>query len=200
MKRAGAALTMAAIGLWSAGAFAQGRDFAGSWTIDAEKTAAAAMTSGAAGGGGARGRGGMGGGVGGGGGMSAGSAAVAGRPSAGAGGRGGFAGAGGRVGGAATATVIALDATTFTVGVGDTRTSYRLDGSPMTMDTVAGRVTSKAFWNGDRLTIENTTDGVNGQISTTTLWYLEGDSLVRELVRPGPDGQTTSRKTYYKRS
>jgi hypothetical protein len=55
MRRVTAVLSVAAVVLWAAAAFAQGKDFSGKWAPDAEKNAAAA---GAAAGGGGGGRGG----------------------------------------------------------------------------------------------------------------------------------------------
>jgi hypothetical protein len=61
MKRVATVLSAAAVVLWAAGVFAQGKpDFSGSWAIDAEKTAAANPNMGGGGGGG---RGGGGGGA-----------------------------------------------------------------------------------------------------------------------------------------
>ena len=55
MRRVTAVLSVAAVVLWAAAAFAQGKDFSGKWAPDADKNAAAA---GAAAGGGGGGRGG----------------------------------------------------------------------------------------------------------------------------------------------
>lgn len=204
MKRAATAFGVAAIGLWSAGIFAQGRNLAGSWTVDMERTAAEAINSlaaaGATGGGVRSGGGGGRGGAG----VGSGGAVVGARSGGGGtGGAGGAAtggGARGRSAGAAGPMTIALDATTFTVGSGETSTAYRLDGSPTTVDLPNGKATTKAGWKDDRLVIETTTDGISGPIVTTVVWYLEGDSLVRETHVPGPDGQTRVRKTYFKRA
>jgi hypothetical protein len=95
--------------------------------------------------------------------------------------------------------VITADATSFTVGTAEVNTTYRFDGSPTITETPNGRVTAKAAWNGDKLTIQSTNDTPNGQFSSTTVWYLEGESLVREMHTMGPNGETT-RKTYYKRA
>ncbi|MEZ5318500.1 MAG: hypothetical protein R2752_13955 [Vicinamibacterales bacterium] len=61
MRRVAAVLSTAAVVLWSAGVFAQAPNFAGKWTRDAEKTAAANPNMGGGGGGGRRGGGGGGG-------------------------------------------------------------------------------------------------------------------------------------------
>jgi hypothetical protein len=90
--------------------------------------------------------------------------------------------------------VITLDTSRFTIGAGDTSTTYRLDGSTTTFDTATGRATAKAAWNGDKLVIETTIEGANGQTSQTTSYYLEGEWLVRETQT-----STLSRKTYFKR-
>ena len=62
MKRAIAVSSAMAIALFAASIFAQGKDFSGKWTMDQEKTMAAAPAGAAAGGGGGRAGGGMGGG------------------------------------------------------------------------------------------------------------------------------------------
>src|SRR5688572_9152160 len=118
MKRVLAVMTVVCVIPWSAGLFAQGRDFGGSWTIDSERMAAEAAAGGTAtdavarggfGGGG----GGRGGAVGTGGTVTAaggGGGAVA----MGRGGRGG--GGGGGAAGVPAPTTIVLDTTSFTVG------------------------------------------------------------------------------------
>jgi hypothetical protein len=200
MKRAARVFGMAVIGLWAVGAFAQGRNFAGSWTVDLEKTMAAAPAGGFGGGG----AGVRGGGVGGGGGRGGaiGSTAAGGGMRSGGGGGGavGAGGRGGRGGGGAGPMTLALEAATFSVTSGQTTTSYRLDGSPTPVDTPRGPATAKATWKNDKLVIETTTNTAAGQLTTTVLWYLEGESLVRETQSVGADGQTIARKTYYKRA
>lgn len=192
------------VGMASVGA--QGRNFSGSWVVDSEKTMAAMQSAmgdaaGAAiaqsGGGGGRGGaiGGVisagGGGVGGGGGavVRSGSGVAA----AGSGGgtmvsAGGGGGRGGVVG-AASATVITLDATTFSTDIGGIHTSYPLNGTEVTVQLRNTEARAKASWKGDTLVIEQTIESSNGPVTSTTSWFLEGDSLVRE----------TTRKTYYKR-
>ena len=105
-----------------------------------------------------------------------------------------------RSGGPAGPTTIALDTNTFTIGVGENHTMYRLDGAPSTTDTPAGRATSKASWKDDKLVIETTTDTANGPVASTVLWYLEGESLVRETQTTNASGQPNVRKTYFKRA
>jgi hypothetical protein len=61
MRRVTAVLSVAAVVLWAAAAFAQGKDFSGKWAIDTDKMAAAGGAA-AGGGGGGGGRGGGGGG------------------------------------------------------------------------------------------------------------------------------------------
>ena len=202
MTRAGTTLTVAAIALWSVGVFGQGRNFDGTWVVDAEKTAAANAANvaifGAGGGGGGGMRSGGGGAVGGavvsggGGGRGGGGGGVSGGAVARSGG-----GGGGR--GGAAPTVISLEGATFIVGTGENRIAYKLDGSATSIERPNGTVTAKASWVGDKLTIQSVTDTANGQMTSTTVWYLEGESLVRETSAPGPDGQTTTRKTYFKR-
>jgi len=112
---------------------------------------------------------------------------------------GGGGGARGR-GGAPAPVVIAIDANTFSVGNGETSTAFKLDGSATTIPTANGDATAKATWKGDRLQIETTVQGANGPIVSTATWYLDGESLVRENTLPGPEGQTITRKTYFKKS
>ena len=205
MKRVISAVAVAGIGLWSASVFAQGRNFGGSWTLDQEKTMAAAMSElqtatggavarggGAGGGGGAR-SGGGGGGFGAT--ATAGAAPVA---RSGGGGGGGMGGGRGR-GGAAGPISISLDSNAFTVGSGETSQIYRLDGTPTVTETAMGRSTSKASWKDDKLVVETTNDTPNGAVSSTIVWYLEGDSLVRE-THSNAGGQDVVRKTFYKRA
>ena len=203
MKRTAVALGVAVVTLWSAGAFAQGRNFAGTWTIDSDRMmAAGGGIAVAAGGGGGRGGRGGGSSAGGGavqavGGGSGGAVAVAG------GGGGGGGARGGRGGGSMMAgpLSITMDATTFTIGNGATSSAYRLDGTATTVEGPGLHSTAKAAWKGDRLVIETTTDTVNGAVVATAAWYLEGDSLIRETSSPSPTGgDPTIRKTYYKKS
>jgi hypothetical protein len=179
------------LGLLCANLPAQGRNFAGSWTVDLERTMAANPgVSGGRGGGGAGMRSG-GGGIG---------TPMTGGAVAGARGGGGAGGGGMRSGGAGPAPMnITADANTFTVGTGETITTYRLDGTPTTTETPRGQSTARAAWQGDRIVIETTTQGPNGPLVSTATWYLEGDALVRETSAPGPNGESISRKTYFKR-
>lgn len=195
MKRVISVVALVVGVLWTADIVAQGRNFSGAWTIDIERTLAAAPAGGGVvarggggGGGGARGGGG-GGTVVGAGGAVAGGAGGGMRSGGGGGGRGG--------GGPMT---IAMDANSFTMGAGETTTVYRLDGSTSTIQTPRGEATAKAAWNGDKLVIETSTPGQNGPMVTLATWYLEGDALVRETTTPMPDGQAVTRKTYYKKA
>lgn len=171
---------------------AQGRNFSGTWVLDAEKTTAAAP---AVGGGG--GRGGV---VGGGGGaaVSGGGAVMA---SGGGGGMGGAVGGGrgvsgggmGGGGGMATVanadTIITLDASTFTLEAGGRKTSYPLSGVEVAIDMRGVPARAAARWEGDTVVITTTIESPNGPQTSIARWSLEGESLVRE----------TTRKTYYKR-
>lgn len=173
-------MTALAVGVSVMSVAAQGRNFSGTWVIDAEKTAAAAPAAGGGGGGAVVSRsmaGGGGGAVG--------------------GGVGGGAMSGGGGGGVVTRsmasgssdTVITLDASTFTIEVGGVKTSYPTNGTETAIEVrgVSGRATAK--WQGDVLTITSTIDAANGPVTSTQSWSMEGESLVRE----------TARKTYYKR-
>jgi hypothetical protein len=190
MKRAAVLGAVMAV-LMSVGIGAQGRNFAGTWVIDPEKTMAA-------GGGQVGGRG--GGGMARSGGDGSGAAvAVAG----GGGGRGGGGVARSGGGGGATASpglTITVDAASFTIANGPMTTTYKLDGSITNIENPVRKTSAKASWQGDKIAIETTVEGTEGPIVTHATWYLEGDSLVRENKSNGPDGQEVVRKTYYKRS
>jgi hypothetical protein len=86
--------------------------------------------------------------------------------------------------------VITMDANTFTTTQGEFQTSYPLNGTETTI-TLRGTTTAKATatWKGDMLVIEQTIDTPNGPSTSTTSWFLEGDSLVR----------LTTRRTYFKK-
>ena len=195
MKRA-VLVSAVAIVLTSAGLVAQGRNFGGTWTVDAEKTAAANV--GVAGGGGGRG--------GGGGGavterriVDAGAVAVA----AGGGGRGGGGAMVARGDGSVAVTAgltLTVDAGAFTIAQGQNTTAYKLDGSATTIESPRGKSTAKATWQGDKISIETTADGPNGPIVSHATWYLDGESLVRENKSTSADGQEIVRKTFYKRN
>jgi hypothetical protein len=198
MKRALATMALAGAVIWTTGVFAQGRNFAGAWTIDSERMASAAGSGGMVAGGGG-GRGGFGGG------SSSAAGTGGGVMATGAGGGGGFAGGRGGRGGGGTGvsgpTTIAMDASTFTITTGGSSAAYRLDGAPTTIQTARGDLTARVTWQGDRLVIVTTSEGLNGPLVTTAAWYLEGESLVRETSTPSPDGgQPTVRKTYFKKS
>ena len=196
MKRVLAVMTVVCVIPWSAGLFAQGRDFGGSWTIDSERMAAEAAAAGTATGAVARG------GFGGGGGGRGGAVGTGGTVTAAGGGGGAVAmgrggrGGGGGAAGVPTPTTIVLDTTSFTVGP----TTYKLDGSITTMQGPRGDITAKAAWKGDKLVIETTSPGSEGPVVTTTTWYREGESLVRETSTPGLDGQPIVRKTFFKKA
>jgi hypothetical protein len=200
MKRVIPALVMAASLFATGGVSAQGRNFAGTWTLDVDRmvevmgaTARSGGGGGAVGGGGMRGRAGGDTGA-----VAAGAGGGVARSGGGGGGGGGM--RGGRGGGAAGPMSLSLDANTFTVGSGEISTAYKLDGSVTTTDTERGQITTKAAWKGDHIVIETTAPGPNGLITTTTSWYLEGESLVREMSRPGPDGQPIVNKAFFKKS
>ena len=199
MKRAVLLSAVAAV-LVSVGVGAQGRNFSGTWTIDAEKTAA----SGGAAGGVVGGRGGGGESrvmvAGSAGDRSAAAATAVGGGVARSGGGGGAVAAGGGVGARSTGMSVTMDANSFTLVNGATTTTYKLDGSVTNIENPRGTVTAKAAWQGDKIAIETTSEGPNGAIVTHAFWYLEGDYLVRENKSTSPDGQEIVRKTFYKRS
>jgi type IV secretion system protein TrbL len=194
MKRAVMLGAVAAV-LLSVGVGAQGRNFSGVWVIDSEKTAASGGGTVAGGGGGVMTRS-----------IAAGSTAGAAAVSGGAGGGGGAVAAGGgsraRSGGSGVApgVSVTMDANAFTLVNGATTTTYKLDGSVTNIENPRGKVSAKASWQGDRITIESTSETPNGVVTTHASWYLEGEYLVRENKSTSPDGQEVIRKTYYKRS
>ena len=205
--------------LASVGLSAQGRNFAGTWTIDTEKTMAANAAAGGARGGGFGGGGGGGGGAvitsaGGGGGTAVarsggggGGGAVMTGGGGGAVARGGggggtmVAGGGGGRGGAVPAGLtLSIDANSFTMSQGETTTVYRTDGSINNIESTGAKTTAKASWQGDSLVIETTREMETGTIVSTATWYLEGASLVRETKTASAAGEQVVRKTYYKKS
>ena len=195
MKRAVVLGTVTAV-LLSVGLGAQGRNFGGTWVIDAEKTASANPA-----GAGTRVARGGGGGTMVAGGDVGGERRVALTGVAGGGGdRGGRGGA--VVGGASVTpgTSITVDANTFTIVNGGITTAYKLDGSVTNVENPRQKATARAAWQGDKVAIETTAEGPNGPIVTHATWYLEGEFLVRENKSTGADGQEVVRKTYYKRS
>ena len=200
MKRA-VMLGAVAAALLSVGVGAQGRNFSGTWVMDAEKTAAA-------GGGAMGGRGGGGESrvmVAGSGGDRSAAAATAVGGGVARGGGGAVASAGGERAVAATGVPrgglsLTMDANSLTIVSGATTTTHKLDGSVTNIENPRGTVTAKAAWQGDKIAIETTSEGPNGAIVSHAFWYLEGDYLVRENKSTSPDGQEIVRKTYYKRS
>jgi hypothetical protein len=173
MRRMAIALGVAAVVL-AAGVYAQGKNFSGKWTIDAEKTAAAAPAGAAAGGGGGGGnRGGGGGGN-----MPAGAGDI-------------------------TITMDAKTMKVESGMQGATPAVYNLDGSD-SKNMMPGRggaepteQVSKAKWDGDKLVITYT--GANGENKTS--YWLEGGNLVRETLNAGRGGAAgTPRKTIFKKA
>lgn len=207
MKNMYVGLAAIVVSVSAVSAASQGRNFSGTWTVDAQKTAEARRASGGggamimAGGVGAAG-GVMVGGGGGGMGSAGGGAAVA--RSGGSGGSGGgfggamVAGSGSAGGGAVMAraggagmnsdTVITLTSASFTIEVGETSTTYPLNGTEVTLPS-RNNAHAKAVWDGDTIVITTTVDLPNGPVTSTTKWHMDGDSLVRE----------TGAKTFYKR-
>ena len=180
--------------VWSVGVSAQGRNFGGQWVVDAEKSAAnraAAPTMATTRDGGGRG---------GGGGVAT-RTILAEPPAAPTTAAVRSAGGGGGRGGAAVGPMgVAIDASAFTVTQGETATIYKLDGTPVVVENGSRRSTSRASWQGDKLVIQTTTEFDGNSTSSTTTWYLEGDSLVRETATVSPSGESIPRKTYYKRA
>ena len=171
MRRAAAVLSTAAMMVFAAGVFAQGKpDFTGKWAPDAEKTAAAnpAPANPPAGGGRAGGGGG--------------------------GGRGG-----GPTGFELKQDATSL--TRVTDGPnGPMETKYVLDGAShdVTMGQGTAKVTAKI--DGSTIVIDQTVDR-NGTPTTTHIVYSmdAGDLLIATTAPPRGGGEATTRKAYYKK-
>lgn len=179
MRRVTGLVSAAAIVLFAAGLYAQGKDFTGKWTVDTDKTTAAAPAATAGGGGGGRGPG---------------------------GGGGGMAGAITNITQTATTLTIArMGADGTAMG---TPAVYNLDGSDSKI-MQAGRgggggaapapteVIANAKWDGATLVI--TTKGANGD--TVAKYSMDGASLKIETTAPGRGGAAgTPRTTFYKKA
>jgi len=213
MKSARLMTALAAAVVVSVGLSAQGRNFAGVWTIDSEKTMAANGAAGGGGGarGGAFGAGGGGGGAvtarsggagGGGGAVVSGGGGGGGAVARGTGGGGAMmaSGGGGRGGAMPSGMTLSIDASSFTISQGETTTVYRTDGSVNNIESPGPKTTAKAAWKGDSLIIETTRETENGNVVSTATWYLEGESLVRETKSSNAAGEQMVRKTYYKKA
>lgn len=183
MKRAVVLGTVAAV-LLSVGLGAQGRNFSGTWVVDAEKTSAAS-----GGGGGVRVAA-----------AGSGTATESRRVVAGGGGAGGAVVARGGAAGVAPGLTITADANMFSIANGTSTTVYKLDGSVINIENARAKSTAKATWQGDKIVIDTTIEAPSGPVVQHASWYLEGDSLVRENRSTGADGEEVVRKTYYKRS
>jgi hypothetical protein len=166
-------VSAAAFVLATAGLFAQGKaNFSGSWTVDAEKTAAANPAPPAGGGGGGGGRAGGGGG-----------------------------GRGGGQAGPMTVKQDATSLSVERQGQnGPTTTVYKLDGSKQTVTMGQGEATVVAKPEGATIVIETTRDMGGTMATTKQVWSMEGDYLVISSTQPGRQGgEPTTRKTYYKK-
>jgi len=166
-------VSAAAFVLATAGLFAQGKaNFSGSWTVDAEKTAAANPAPPAGGGGGGGGRAGGGGG-----------------------------GRGGGQAGPMTVKQDATSLSVERQGQnGPQTTVYKLDGSKQTVTMGQGEATVVAKPEGATIVIETTRDMGGTMATTKQVWSMEGDYLVIASTQPGRQGgEPTTRKTYYKK-
>jgi hypothetical protein len=123
-----------------------------------------------------------------------------------AGGGGGGGGRGGRGGGAVSGMEVTItqDANTLTIekmqGQNPVKLTFKLDGSE-SKNTVQGRggaveQTSKAAWDGAKLTITTTADMGRGPMTTKQTLSLEGGNLVAENF--GADGTSMAKVTYKK--
>jgi len=147
---------------------AQATNFAGKWTPDAEKTAAARAGAGggAAAGGGGRAGGGRGGGMAGGGDM--------------------------------TITQDAKTLTITRTGPnGETSTVYNLDGTESKVTMGQNEATVKVKWDGAKMIVSQTSQGQNGPQTTVTTWSIVDGELLQERA-PRTEGQPTTKTYYKK--
>lgn len=195
MRYVCAGITAVVISAAAMSAAGQGRSFSGTWVVDQERTmeATRVLMEGAVSGAvvtrrdGGEARGGGGGTVSAGGGGRVAAGAVVG---GGAGSGGGVVARSGGAGGSVSPdTIIAIDASAFSIEAGGVRTSYPLNGAEVVVQVRNRDGRARASWAGDKLVIETTVDSPDGPVVSSASWFMEGDSLVRE----------TSRKTYYKR-
>ncbi len=177
MRRVAAVLGTAAMVVMTTAVFAQKPNFAGKWTVDAEKTAAAnpAPAGGAAGGGGGR----AGGGAGGGGGM--------------------------RGGGGGTFELKMDGNNLIRVQNGQdgtpVETKYVTDGAKH--DGTQQGTSYVAKWEGNTIVIETTRVGQDGtpMAPSKLVYSMEGEWLVgAQTTTPRGGGEATTRKTYYKKA
>ena len=155
----------------SSSVFAQGKaNFSGTWTVDAEKTAAANPAPAGGGGGG-------------------------GRAGGGGGGRGG--GQAGPMTVKQDATTLSISRETQN---GPQVSAYTLDGKPGKMTQGQAEVSYTAKVVGATIEIETTRDMGGQAVTSKQVWSMEGDYLVQSSTQPGRNGgEPTTRKTYYKK-
>lgn len=172
MRRVTSMVSAAAFVLATAGLFAQGKaNFSGTWTPDAEKTAAANPAPPAGGGGGG------------------------GRAGGGGGGRGG--GQAGPMTVKQDATTLSVERAGQN---GPMTTTYKLDGSKQTVTMGQGEATVVAKPDGATIVIETTRDQGGTMVTTKAVWSMEGEYLVVATTAPGRGGgEATTRKAYYKK-
>ena len=108
-------------------------------------------------------------------------------------GRGGGGGGGGRGGGAAGPQTITQTATEITIGT----STYKLDGSEVTIEGRGGPQKAKATWEGNNLVITTNVE-FNGQaITTKAVRSLSADGKEMTVTTETPQG---SRKQVYTKS
>ena len=174
MRRVTALVSAAAVVLWAAAVMAQAKpNFAGTWTMDQEKTTAANPAAAGGGGGGGGQRGG------------------------GAGGGGGRGGAQGPMTIKQDATSLSIERQGAN---GPTTTTYVLDGKANKMTQGQAEVTYTAKVVGATIEIETTRDMQGTAVTSKQIWSMDGEWLVSTSQQPGRNGgEATSRKTYYKK-
>jgi hypothetical protein len=155
--------------LMSSSVFAQGKaNFAGTWTVDAEKTTAANPAPAGGGGGGG------------------------GRAGGGGGGRGG---AQGPMTVKQDATTLSVERQGPN---GPATTTYTLDGKPNKITMGQGEATATAKVVGATIEIETTRDMNGTATTSKAVWAMEGADLVIATTSTGQNGPQTRKTVYKK--
>lgn len=171
-RRLTAVLGAVALAAWAGSAEAQARpDFSGTWTLDAEKTAAANPAMGQGGGGGGGQRGGRMGGMG----MGGGTFTLK-----------------------QDATSLTREAAGRN---GTNTVTFKLDGSAVEAGQGPMAGTARAKWDGSKLVIETTREFNGNTMVTREVYWLEDGLLVREATMPGRQGGAgMTMKAYFRKN
>jgi hypothetical protein len=91
---------------------------------------------------------------------------------------------------------VAVDSTSFTWGPN----TYKIGGTVSLQDKMrGGTIAFRAAWKDDKMVVDELA-AIDGPVVSTTSYYLEGESLVREYSKPSSDGSAPRVvKSYYKR-